>query len=489
VAQPLTVRDMAKVPEQNLANLSLDEAGGCQPNDEIAPRAYPYPFLSALALSNDCDSQSVECMMDWHSFVNGRLSTPYGDGLGLEVGDSFWIYGNGVEPAIFKGNPFDHTLSDGYALQNILTLGKLGWMDTLHSFGNWTKRFVPTDMAGDPSIFARDQILRGLDRLNELDLKPYVYTNHSGSPSNVGGPWKSNQHLDDPAHNIYAFDALKEFGFRFFWIDACTDIEKFGNDLNFTSDQELARSIEQFQWAPWLRRRDDENRPIPITLPEGQDQRRQFLTNLFNHSLFPVPAQDGSLLNVFKRYRDIEQPVGSIFSSQVTAAKLNELEQRGGSVIIYQHFGVFGPRGRAPAISRPHRKRSPVPALDIHSVATWRLIADRASQQRLFVTTLGRLLDWIWRRDALRYEVEQMPDKTIIRLRHFACEVEGIKSIEASDLNGLAFSVPSANPDIEVYWSGSSTPLTMKRKRESPSNGEFDVVYLEWQKLEWPDGD
>ena len=482
----LTLAEVQALPAQAMAGLPLSQSGAYQPEGDVHVRAYPFPYRCALALSNDCDSQSIECMFDWHTFVNGTKATRYGDGLGLEVGDSHWVYGAGVEPALYKGNPFDPSHDDGYALGQIIELGRLGWLDTLHSFGNWNLRVLPPDRTGDPTVYSRDQMQKGLDRLVELGLKPFVYVNHSGSPSNVGGPWGYYQHADDPDHNLYFIDRLREFGFRFFWIDPCTQIDKFGENLEFSSESDLRRALDRYRWASWLRHKDEEGRMVPVDVPDDPAELRELLVGMFNRPFFPVSARDGRMIHAFKRYRDIDQPVGATFPCQVTAAKLDELEARKGNVVVYQHFGVFGPRGRLPAVSRPFRKRSPIPALDEHSVATWEMIADRSRGGRLFVTTQGRLLDWLWRRSALRFSIEKGQDRWVISLDGFDCPVEGRRDVSDADLNGLAFVVPANAPDVNIVSPGRSGSIPLKRDPDPNGTGEH-VAYLDWKPLEWPE--
>lgn len=356
----LSLSELAALPERLLRSIPVGAGGGhCPDLSTAAVRSFPFPYRAGLAVSNDCDSQSTDCMDDWHAFVNGSKPTDYGDGLSLEVGDSFWIYGGSIEPALYKGHPWDENHPDGYALAKIMELGKLGWLDTLHSFGNWSVRYIKPAQEGEVQPYSREQIEKGLARLDEIGVKPFVYVNHSGSASNVGGPWGWYQKADEPTHPLYSLDLLKAFGFRYFWLDSCTQLDKFGEHLDFDDEWALNRELDRFRWVHWFRRVDEERVQHPISLPTEEEQRREFLISIFNRLIFPVRANDGSQILAFKRYRDIDQPVGPTFSAQVTAAKLDRLEEARGAVVVYQHFGVFGPRGRLPAISRPHRQRSP----------------------------------------------------------------------------------------------------------------------------------
>lgn len=483
----LSLAELQALPGRLLHDLPVSESGAHRPGrNGVAVRSFPFPYRAGLAVSNDCDSQSLDCFFDWHQFVNGRETTRYGEGLGLEVGDSFWVYGGSVEPHLLKGNPFDAAHSDGYALAQLVELGRAGWFDTLHSFGNWSLRFVPPERKDDPSIHSREQIAKGLDLLDRLGLKPSVYVNHSGSPSNVGGPWGWYQKADDASHGLYSLDLLKEFGFRYFWLDSCTQLDKFGEDMDFGDEWHLRRALDRFRWFHWFRRVDAERRPHPVAMPGTIEEQRELLVGMFNRLMFPVDAQDGSRIMAFKRYRDIDQPVGATFPMQVTAAKLDALERGRGSVVVYQHFGVFGPRGRSPAASRPHRSRSPIPALDEHSVATWRLIADRQRSGRLFVATTSRLLNWVWLRDALRFQTELGPERWTIQLEGVQCPVVGAREREPFERIGLAFTVPQNAPEVVVIDEHNRT-LPVRRERDPVHEGT-DAVYLPWQALEWPGG-
>ncbi len=487
MSEVLSLSQVNALPDQLLRSVPAAQAGGHRPDrSTLAVRSFPFPFRAGLAVSNDCDSQSTDCLDDWHAFVNGSRPTRYGDGLKLEVGDSFWVYGGALEPALFKGHPWDENHPDGYALGKIVELGRLGWLDTLHSFGNWSVRYLTPDNAAHIHPHARPQIEKGLARLDELGIKPFVYVNHSGSVSNVGGPWGWYQKADDPEHPLYCLDLLKAFGFRYFWLDSCTQLDKFGEELDFEDDWAFRRELDRFRWAHWFRRVDENRVAHPVAMPESDDARRDYLLGMFNRLILPVPANDGSRLLAFKRYRDIDQPVGATFSAQVTAAKLDRLEAARGAVIVYQHFGVFGPRGRSPTLSRPHRKRSPIPSLDEHNVATWQLIAERNRAGQLFVATVGRLLEWVWLRDALRFRLDRREDMWVVNLLGFECPVRGRGALERQHLNGLAFTVPSDAPEVLVHLEGDDRPLPMQRKPD-PVHAGTDAVYLPWQALEWPE--
>jgi hypothetical protein len=486
---------MSNVP-QLIRDVTIAESGRFEAaRNQVIVRPYPFPYRAALAVSNDLDSSSPEAFEAWHAYVNGRKPTPNGDGLGLEVADSFWIWsGTGnTTLALHYQFPDEETFVDSPISGRIVELAKLGWFDTLHSLGNWRRDVrltEPSDLsAGKPkaseyATASRHEVLYAFDKLDRLGIKPEVYVNHSGSPSNVGGPWGFYQKADVKDHPLYCMDLMKNAGIKYHWIDAATDTEKFGNDLSYSDNESLAVALARFPWAPFLRRRV-QDKVVPVELPSDPRLARQMLLNIFNSSLFTLPAQDGQLFYAFKRYRGAYQPTASTFPIQVTSAELDELERQRGCVIVYQHFGVFSHLGRSPLIGRRMRRRTASPVFDQHAVACWEDIAERWRSNRLFVAATGRLLNYLWLRRALIMQTEKLPEKWVVTLMNFQCPVLGNRPVTASDLNGFSLLVPAEAPDVVVILNGASQPLKVTRDID-PVHPDHHAVYLAWSALEWP---
>ena len=63
-----------------------------KPNKEISIRKYPYPYKCLLSINNDTDGFHYSSFKSFHEFVNGKKSTIFGQGLNLEISDSFFGY-------------------------------------------------------------------------------------------------------------------------------------------------------------------------------------------------------------------------------------------------------------------------------------------------------------------------------------------------------------------------------------------------------------
>jgi len=469
-------------PTDMLADLGVAESGVRPPRQApVVVRPYPYPYIAALALSNDVDGMNRAAFEDWHGFVNGSGRTAYGEGLGLEVGDSFWVWSGTRNDALAIHRQFPDELDrqESPDVPRIIDLARAGWLDTLHSFGNW--RASPD--ADREALGARGEAQYALETLDRLGIKPRVFVNHSNSPSNVGSIWGTYQKSDDPDHPMYCLDLLKAAGFRYFWVDACLNIEKFGDHLRYEDDQRLQAAIRVYPWSNWLRRAgkvlDDDPPDFP---PDGAELRR-LVVGMFNETILPLAAKDGSPILLFKRYRSPYLPTTSTFPIQVTSRKLDLLESRRGAIVVYQHFGVTSLRGRAKSSEPGAKARSAPPVLDAHEAACWRDIAERHRAGRLFIATTSRLLDWLWLRDRLVIETEKGADRWTVRLAGVRCSVLGERSVEAGDLNGLSLLVPRTAPEV-VVTRGDAAALAVRRKADEAHAGQ-DVLYLPWAALEW----
>ncbi len=472
-------------PRTLLERLPLDDSGA-YPLDPVgvSVRPYPYPYRAAFTICNDLDSQRAVAFEAWHGYVNGRRTTDDGEGLGLEIGDSFWIWGYEDLMALHWQYPEEEPRVDSRILGRLVELGRMGWLDTLHSMGNW--RLKRQDNGTTICLHAhRDQAAYALDRLDKLGVKPTVYCNHSSSVSNVGGPWGWYQHSDDPEHPFYCLDLLQSFGFKYHWIDNCLNQTKFGDHLVYPSAPDLQRAVRKFPWPSWLRRRDYDGQLTHVPVPSDAKQRQDYLVSFFNRTLQRLQGRDGTPILAFKRQMGTETPIMSRFAAQVTESDLDSLEAMRGVAVIYQHFGLSGPRGRNKDLSVPKMRPTGSPIFDEHAQARWRDIAERFHGGRLWVALTSRLLNYLLLRETLGYWVARQPDKWIVIVKDVGYDAVNRRALTDADLNGLSFLVPSEAPEVVVAVEGRAATLPMKRQAD-PAWPGYDAIYLPWQALEWP---
>jgi hypothetical protein len=134
----------------------------------VTVRPWPAPFRAALAICNDIDCTTWPDFLALHRFLNTTGPTPFGDGLGLPVGNSFWMYS--VRPDNDPGFAYFDDL-DGRpsaVAPHMRELMRAGLLDVLHSYGNFSQR----------GGFRREHAERAAADLMRHDLRPDVWVNH-----------------------------------------------------------------------------------------------------------------------------------------------------------------------------------------------------------------------------------------------------------------------------------------------------------------------
>lgn len=190
-------------------------------------RKFPYPYSSMLAICSDIDDATLEEFRNYHRFLNTKEQTDYGEGIGLDIGDSMWMYmadnvnykvdkyGNGVDTIMtyFKGT----NKSKKHNSNEIAHFSKCGWIDCLHTFGDFsTKNETSTS-------FNRDLALSAWETLKAIDVKPVVWINHGNKSNkqNFGAygtsGFMSYQQGDNPNSYYYHTDLTIPNGIKYVW--------------------------------------------------------------------------------------------------------------------------------------------------------------------------------------------------------------------------------------------------------------------------------
>jgi hypothetical protein len=185
---PLQLIQLAPIDASGRWNVSLRD---------VSLRPYPFPYAAGFALANEYSYATPEQFEAVHAFVNGRGPTPFGDGLGLEVGDSVPVPGEG-------------DLDLGPRLEQ---LAGAGWIDSLYAAGPTTAASLASALAHWPG-----------------DGRPTVYL----------GPTS----LADRA-------VLSEVGVRFFSDDAWLEIDKFGDHHDHKVAERFQLAAADYDWGRW----------------------------------------------------------------------------------------------------------------------------------------------------------------------------------------------------------------------------------------------
>lgn len=395
-------------------------------------RKFPYPYDAMLAISSDADMATLEKFEVYHRFLNTKEQTPYGPGLGLDIGDSTWFYiANDTSGKVDgEGHSVDYSMSYFQGTdpnkpkdaEKIVHYFKAGWIDSIHTFGDFSRN--------DRSIkFTRDLAVAAWKEMNQSGFKPEVWINH-GSPTNAQnfGAYSPKNHFfdyqegDNPKSPYYHTDLTLKNGIRYVW--------------NSTGSN-------QFSW-------DD--------------------------PLFPIDLRDGQKVWGFHRYtHDLnkgkldwtwETP---LISRQITKARLDQLDQEGKYSIVTQHLGKgsqefpFTPEG----------------------VQSLNLLKSYNDDGKILVARTSRLLNYARSRKYVHYSVAQVEGKTYINVNTIDDPVLGTSIPEMDEIRGLTFYVD--DPD-DTYLLLNLNPINEEEIQRNPQDkmGKKSIG-IKWFKPDYTD--
>lgn len=203
-------------------------------------RKFPYPYNAMIALCSDIDDTTVDEFKTYHKFLNTKEKTPYGEGLGLDIGDSMWMYmannidykvdNQGINSAdsimtFFRGTD----ITQNHNADEITHFINSGWIDCIHTFGDFSSRNEKR------TSFNRKLAQSAWDTLNSINFKPTVWINHGNKSNrqNFGAYGTSNfmnyQQGDNPQSPYYHSDLTIGNGIKYVW-DSIND-SNFGHDF------------------------------------------------------------------------------------------------------------------------------------------------------------------------------------------------------------------------------------------------------------------
>ena len=148
-------------------------------------RKFPHPFRNMLAILSDVDLTSKAAFEGMHKFLNTRADCGrLGEGVGLDVGDTFWmgsVSGIDAGAAPEAGNHrswrywWTDTKREIYAdaMRRYLAAG---WIDVPHTFFDYRK---------DPRGYSRARAEAVVAEWARIGFTPCVWVDHARNPGNI----------------------------------------------------------------------------------------------------------------------------------------------------------------------------------------------------------------------------------------------------------------------------------------------------------------
>lgn len=148
-------------------------------------RKFPYPFRNMLAILSDVDLMSKAAFEGMHRFMNTDAECgALGRGVGLDVGDTFWmgnvsVADNGTMPRDSDHRSWRYWWPDSgreiYAgdMRRYLAAG---WIDVPHTFFDYRK---------DPRGYSRSRAAAAVEEWRRIAFSPLAWIDHARNPWNI----------------------------------------------------------------------------------------------------------------------------------------------------------------------------------------------------------------------------------------------------------------------------------------------------------------
>ncbi len=364
----------------------------------VRVRKFPYPYRAMLAICSDIDRTTIVTFRNIHRFLNTRERTTLGDGVGLDIADSLWVFKlkrNTGDISLLKDQ--ESCEPEPYA-DELTHYARAGWIDTLHSYGNFTA-------APGHIFFERHHATIALEELRRRDIFLPVWVDH-GSRTNVQNfGYGQHQVGDVPGSSSYHTDLLIDYGVRFSWNHlhgvSCGLYEPL-------SPLQLRDGRRVWGFARYMSAIDDRAVEAVERHPSFREVNPAFARNWGR-------GRPATML---------WWP--SLLDTQLSEAVLDELIDEGLFCITAQHLGdLAGEQELSPA-----------------AVEVFRRLRARQDAEDILVARTSRLLEYSRVSSHLSFEVRGSADQLYVDITAVMDPVMGTFVPTLDQLRGITFFVP-----------------------------------------------
>ncbi len=403
----------------------------------IELRAFPYPYKAMLAISNDIDnSPDLRVFLEMMDYLNSSKQTAFGNGLDLEVGNSFWFYNNtGTEQlSYFKGTS---TAESNFA-PHCREFWQSGFIDSIHTYGNF-----------DKGGFKRKFALTARDEMEKYNIKLPVWINHGTHQNSQNLGYVQGCYGGVQGHESYHADLIKDFGIRYIWAGKMTHV--LGQDAQNTLSVKGKQSLQN------------------ITAKLKYKDEHEKIIFRKNKLIAPITLQDKTTLWEFQRWINAwgRQTILDVneFTQQITQKNIRGLIRNEGFMVLYTHF------------CENLKLKEGIPA---KLKANLRFIREKCNSGELLVSTTSRLLRYREISMYLKADVNEENGKTIIVIPSTLTTPFGEHNTTLSDIVGLTFY--TAEPEnIEIHFMGK---CLASKANPRDHTGQISIS-IPWTQLEY----
>lgn len=388
----------------------------------IAIRKHPYPFKASLAICNDLDGFAFESFIELHRFLNTGMSTSLGDGLNLEIGDSFWMYC--VDSDVSCAFSYFEGLTDEpspYA-EAISKLVRAGYLDCLHTYGNFNQY----------GGFRRSYAEKAIAEMERRGMRVRTWVDHGDMHNfqniNYLGGMRERPIGGGSTTRIieYHTDLCKKFGVKFYWPMIVTPMIGQGRriglgDMTRSSGRRkwLAGSLLLYGILKLMPRGVLERKPVLL----GKKAQVDLLIE--NPLIYKRTLAGGDKIYCFQRYGDWFSDGADSLGDTLSEKNLDRLIETQGSSVVYVHMA------RKPAGCRGILPDAAVSAL--------RRMAAHYNSGNIYVTTTSRLLTHHMIAENLVWSAASEGHRQVINIEMVHDDIDGDFVPTVEDLQGMTF--------------------------------------------------
>ena len=389
----------------NIYNINQSYYETYNTKGKVALRKFPYPYKAAVAICSDIDgTTSKEEFLEIQKFLNTKEKTSMGEGVGLEIGNSFMMYA----PPTCAFSYYSANPGNAKVIKKFI---KTGYIDFMHSYG-------------EKVDFNRKDAIRAIKELSENSCKVDVWIDHATTLDNLGDD-RTFGLGDHPGSTAYHSDLTLDYGIKFVWLGRVTMI--VGQSAPIT----LATFTSIY----------DPDHPISSLVNMTKEFAKNVLAVFGNkkyamhkdYGLMRITRLDDSQkVYEFLRFDNYWKGVGTGATSKrlayvISKRTLERLKEVNGYMIVYTHLGANSDCSQVVA------KETQIALRDL---------ASEYERGNIHVTNTSKLLNYYVNHRYLNWSYETKGDEVVITISSVEDPVFGSFVSTIYNLEGITFYVP-----------------------------------------------
>jgi hypothetical protein len=376
------------------------------PKIEVALRKFPYPYRAGISICSDIDNtETLEEFLEIQRFLNTREVTSMGNGVGLEIDNSFLFY----EP---PDRAISYFVSSPAVRGTIIGFIKSGQIGVMHSYGK-------------KSGFTREDSIRALGELKKNNCKIDVWVDHNRSMSNLGDDVTFGMG-DHPNSKAYHADLTLNYGIKFVWLGRVTMITGQSVPITTGTFTSLFDSEHPLYSLINISKEIAKN-------ALGVFGSKKYSMHKDNGLVRVVKLDDGHEIYEFTRFDNFWEGVATGATNKRLAYVLSErtlsrLKDAEGYMVVYTHLG---------------KNSDCMEFICKETQNALRNLAKEFQDGNIYVTTTSKLLNYYIKHKYLEWSYDKKGDEIIIYIQAVKDPVLGKFIPSVRDLEGITFYVPN----------------------------------------------